>query len=154
MNYIEIYGGNNMNRVNMKEYYDIFKNVLSIAEESKKEYDVKFKELDTDGDGFVKFDLSKIDVDDLLVKGKKKELFDYLNSLDYEIVKILYVIMYIGRDSSCAEEDGSYNYVRTREWFDERGWNKDKCAEVEQMLGKVYFVEYLKAGFEKLDMQI
>lgn len=104
-----------MNRVNMKEYYDIFKDVLSIAEESKKEYDVKFKELDTDGDGFVKFDLSKIDVDDLLVKGKKKELFDYLNSLDYEIVKILYVIMYIGRDSSCAEEDGSYNYVRTRE---------------------------------------
>ncbi len=56
--------------------------------------------------------MSSISIDDLVIRGKEKELFDFLNSLDYEVVKSLQVIMYIGRDSSCIEEDGTYNYEK------------------------------------------
>ena len=83
-------------------------------------------------------------------KGKEKELIDYLNTLDYEVIKILQVIMYIGRDCSCIEEDATYSYVKTRKRFDLDGWNVSKEIEVNQMTDKCPLYEYWLSGCEKL----
>lgn len=140
-----------MKKYDLETYYATFKSVLYKAEERYREYETVFNEKDTDGDGIVEYDLSDIgDVEDLAIKGKEKELFDFLNSLDYEVVKALQVIMYIGRDSSCMEDDGTYSYEKSREYFDQQGWNDDKSIEVYQMVEKVHLNEYLKKGFEKL----
>ena len=58
--------------------------------------------------------------------------------------------MYIGRDSSCSEKDGSYNYFKSRVRFDKDGWNEDKTIEVDQMVGKVPLAEYWENRLNKL----
>ena len=139
-----------MKKYDLEPYYTTFKIALYMAEERYREYKIDFDKKDTDGDGIVEYDLSDIDVDDLVIKGKEKELFDFLNSLDYEVVKALQVIMYIGRDSSCMEDDGTYSYEKTRNSFEQQGWNDDKSIEVHQMVEKIHLYEYLKNGFDKL----
>lgn len=124
-----------MRKYDLEPYYTTFKIALYMAKERYKEYKV----CDTN-------------VDDLARKGKEKELSDFLNSLDYEVIKALQVIMYIGRDSACIENDGTYNYEKTRERFDFQGWDNDKSIEVSQMVQKPQLNEYLKNGFEKLNI--
>lgn len=141
-----------MKKYDLEPYYITFKIALYMAEERYKEYEIEFNKRDTDGDGIVAYNLCDIDVEDLVIKGKEKELFNFLNSLDYEVVKALQVIMYIGRDSDCMEEDGTYNYEKSRERFDYQGWNDDKSIEVDQMVQKPHLNEYLKKGFEKLNI--
>lgn len=141
-----------MSKYGLESYYTTLKIVIYMAEKREREYQEELKKLDTDGDGIIEWDLSKIDIDDLPIKGKEKELFDFLNSLDYEVVKVFQVIMYIGRDSFCEEEDGTYNYTETRKYFDERGWNPDKSIEVYQMVEKVDLATYLKDGCKKLNI--
>ena len=141
-----------MGKYDLEPYYTTFKIALYMAEERYKEYEIEFNKRDTDGDGIVAYNLCDIDVEDLAIKGKEKELFDFLNSLDYEVVKALQVIMYIGRDSACIEEDGTYNYEKSRNRFDYQGWNGDKSIEVDQMVQKPHLNEYLKKGFEKLNI--
>lgn len=143
-----------MNTYDLTPYYTTFKIALHMAEERYREYKEEFDKLDTDGDGIVSYNLSEIDIDDLAIHGKEKELYDFLNTLDYEVIKTLQVIMYIGRDASCMEDDGTYDYEKTRKSFDEQGWNPDKSIEVNQMVEKVHLAEYLKEGFKKLNIAI
>lgn len=137
---------------NLAPYYTTLKIAIYMAEKMKEEYDKEFNELDTDGDGIVQYNLSSINIDDLAMKGKERELFDFLNSLDYEVIKVFQVIMYTGRDSSCIEEDGTYDYVRIRKHFDQKGWNKNKSIEVNQMVEKCNLATYLKEGCKKLNI--
>lgn len=141
-----------MRKYDLEPYYTTFKIALYMAEERYREYEIEFNKMDTDGDGIVEYNLSDINVDDLVIKGKEKELSDFLNTLDYEVVKALQVIMYIGRDSSCMEEDGTYSYELSRERFDRQGWNEDKSIEVCQMVEKKHLYKYLKDGFDKLNI--
>lgn len=92
------------------------------------------------------------DIDKLAISGKEKELFEYLSSLDYEIVKVIQTIMYIGRDTSCIREDGTYDYFFTRKCMDQRGWNKDKEIEALQIAEKLPLAEYLRSGCEKINL--
>lgn len=145
-----------MKKFDLVPYYTTFRIAIYMAEERYKEYKADFDKKDTDGDGIVSFCVNDIsDIEDLAYKGKKRELYDFLNSLDYEVVKALQVIMYIGRDSSCQEEDGTYSYEKSREHFDEyQGWDDDKSIEVAQMVEKVRLDEYLKNGFAKLGINL
>lgn len=86
--------------------------------------------------------------------GKEKDLFDFLNSLDYEVIKTIQTIMYIGRDTYFEEKDGTYNYKNAREIMDRQGWQKDKELEVNQMVGKMPLAKYLKDGFKKLNINL
>lgn len=143
-----------MDTYNLTPYYTTFRIAVYMAEESYKEYEENFNKLDADGDGIITYNLSSMNIDDLAIRGKEKELFDFLNTLDYEVVKALQVIMYIGRDSFCEEEDGTYDYEKSRDYFDKQGWNSDKSIEVNQMVEKVHLAEYLKNGFRKLNIKL
>lgn len=143
-----------MNKYDLTPYYTTFKIAIHMAEESYREYKEEFDRQDTDGDGIVSYDLSSIDVEDLMISGKEKELFDFLNSLDYEVIKALQVIMYIGRDSACEQKDGTYNYEKSRKDFEKQGWNQDKSIEVNQMVEKVELAEYWKEGLRKLNIDL
>lgn len=86
--------------------------------------------------------------------GKEKDLTDFLNSLDFEVIKALQTIMYVGRDASLAESDGTYSYQSVRELLDRQGWNHEKDVEVNQMVEKADLEKYLKKGFEKLNIKL
>lgn len=85
---------------------------INITEESYRECEENFNKLDADEVGIITYNLRSINIDDLAIRGKEKELYDFLNTLDYEVVKALLVIMYIGRDSFC-KEDGT----KTIGWY-------------------------------------
>ncbi len=128
----------------LKKYLDDIRTIIRIADERSEEYWSEHK----DGEPF---ELSW-DIDDLVYSGKEKELFDYISSLDYEEIKTIQTIMYIGRDGSCAEEDGTYDYFKTRKCMDMRGWNEDKDIEAMQMVEKVPLADYLRDGCKKISL--
>ena len=141
-----------MSKYSLKSYYTTLKIAIYMAEEMEREYHAEFERLDKDGGGIIECNFGEISIGDLAMSEKERELFDFLNSLDYEVVKAFQVIMYIGRDSSCAEEDGTYDYDETRKYFDKRGWDADKSVEVHQMIEKVDLATYLKDGCKKLNI--
>jgi hypothetical protein len=86
-------------------------------------------------------------------EAKKDALTSYLNSLDFECVKDIQTIMYLGRDEDFEESD-SYQkrFEEARKYFDEAGWNK-KNIEVHQMTEKLPLAEYLANGMKILNIK-
>lgn len=84
----------------------------------------------------------------------RKEFDTYLNSLDFEVVKIIQTIMYLGRDEGYDKNDSVKEiYRKRREYFDD-GWNTQEI-EVNQILGKgPSLYGYLLNGLKILKIDI
>lgn len=128
----------------LNKYMNDIQKIIDLADERREEYWSKHK----DGEAA---ELSW-KPEDLWYSGKEMELLEYISSLDYEEIKTIQTIMYIGRDASCMQEDGTYNYFKTRECMDKRGWNKDKKIEAMQMVEKVPLADYLRKGCKKINL--
>ena len=86
--------------------------------------------------------------------GNTYNLSSYLNSLDFETIKVVQVIMYLGRDNEYNElADGYQRYANLRKDFDSQGWNT-KEVEVNQIISKCPFAQYLKAGMRILGITL
>jgi len=118
--------------------------IISLADERSEEYWSENKEGEA-------VELSW-KLEDLGYSGKEKELFEYISALEYEEIKTIQTIMYIGRDTSSIQEDGTYDYFKTRECMDKKGWNEDKEIEAMQMVEKIPLADYLRSGCEKLNL--
>lgn len=116
--------------------------------------DRRIEEESTYIDGIKVFDPFTFDIKDLGYTEKEQKLFDFLNNLDFESVKIIQTIMYIGRDHDYKETD-SYEtrYAKYRKSLDINGWN-DKETEVSQIVQKVPLDRYLKDGFDILGINL
>lgn len=79
-----------------------------------------------------------------------KDLYDFLNALDFEIVKTIQTVMYIGRDNGngCSPEEIYVNKKQSLPWSDE------KSIEVSQMADKIPLDSYLLEGLEKLKIEL
>lgn len=81
------------------------------------------------------------------------KLEDYLESLDFETIKIIQTIMYLGRDKEYDElPRPELRYKKLREYFGKSGWST-KEIEINQMVSKMPFSKYLKDGFEILGIK-
>ena len=90
----------------------------------------------------------------LLESTEKDALANYLDKLDFETIKVLQTIMYIGRDSTYKLNDGSYDYDYTRNHLHKKGWKNPKAIEVEQFVSKYPLAEYLRKGCMKIGYDI
>lgn len=83
------------------------------------------------------------------------EFSDYLNSLNFETVKIIQTIMYLGRDEDYNQDDSTVDiYRKQREYFDSIGWDTQEI-EVSQILSKgPSLYAYLLNGFRILKIDI
>ncbi|SCM88432.1 DUF3775 domain-containing protein [Bacillus mycoides] len=86
---------------------------------------------------------------------RKKLLNDYLNQLDFEVVKTIQVIMYLGRNRDYDEQDLPEEiYRKQRESFDKHiGWN-EKRIEINQITQKVPLDQYLENGLNILGVRL
>ncbi|PFL14005.1 hypothetical protein COJ07_29250 [Bacillus cereus] len=86
---------------------------------------------------------------------RKKLLNDYLNQLDFEVVKTIQVIMYLGRNRDYDEKDLPEEiYRKQRESFDKHiGWN-EKRIEINQITQKVPLDQYLENGLNILGVRL
>lgn len=94
--------------------------------------------------------------DNMKISNEKKALDDYFNSLDFEIIKILQCIMYLGRDEDYDSSDiPQAIYEKQRQYFDDTiGWNT-KEIEINQITEKSpVLYNYFINGFKILDIQI
>ena len=133
----------------MFEYLnELFNKVYVLANERR------IDEESTYVDGIKVDNLDSLDIENLGYSKKEQELFNFLNSLDFESVKIIQTIMYIGRDHDYDKTD-SYEarYEDYRKSLDSNGWN-DKEIEVSQIVQKVPLDIYLKDGFDILGINL
>lgn len=76
----------------------------------------------------------------------ERALNKYLLDLDYEIIKDLQAIMYLGRDKDFADMlSGEKRFEAIRRSLT---WDKNKSVEVYQMTEKLPLYEYLAKGTE------
>ena len=134
-------------------FENIIKDIRIICELSKKreeEYRIKHKEdeFKTLGEKMDKM----LDAMEEGLTGAEKQLYEYMHKLDFETIKIIQVIMYIGRDGS-DEVDPTAIYDKQRHDFDKDGWNT-KEIETQQILQKMPLHIYLLKGCEMLQIQL
>lgn len=83
-----------------------------------------------------------------------KELVKLLNSFDFEAVKILQVLMYLGRDRDYDRREVPETvYKEHRMLLNSGGW-KSQEIEVNQMTSLIPFGTFLEQGFEILGIPI
>lgn len=127
---------------------DVLKDVYLLANERHLEEQSKYI------DGIRVANSHMPDIEELKYTEKAQKLFDFLNNLDFESVKIIQTIMYIGRDHDYNKTD-SYKtrYAKYRKSLDNNGWS-DKEIEVSQIVGKIPLDVYLKDGFDILGIKL
>ena len=130
-----------------RELQETFAKVVKLAEERNEEYR-RLRPREENGI----LDISNIE--DLEYSQKEEELFDYLNSLDFETVKVIQTIMYLGRDHDyCKEDSFEIRYNKYRKYHELNGWN-EKEVEIMQMVQKMPLDTYLSDGFKILGINI
>ncbi|MFB8331281.1 DUF3775 domain-containing protein [Bacillus wiedmannii] len=85
---------------------------------------------------------------------KKEELLEsYLKELDFDTVKNIQTIMYLGRDRDYDTLDTPEEiYRKERAYFDSQGWNT-MSIEINQMVEKMPLDRYLESGLEILQIR-
>lgn len=143
-----------MVRLDLEKYGEDLKQALALAARLELENNEKFRKQDIEGKGYIVCDLSSVDIDDLVAKGVQRELMDFLVEKDYELTKILCIIMWVGRDSSLQETNGTYDYSKIRESFDRRGWEPNKLGQIDYLTEKMNLFTYLQKGLQKLKIRL
>lgn len=143
-----------MKKIDFQKYGESIKKAIELARECEQELNEEFRKKDPEGKGHYITDLKSIKIEDLIPRGKEKELIDFLETNDYELTKILCIIMWVGRDDSLQEEDGTYDYSLIRESFDKDGWDTNKSGQIDYLVGKMHLFTYLQKGIEKLHINL
>lgn len=132
-----------------EEYKEILKKAYRLARERSLFYQKYCNNENKVGH----IDMADVEDGDEIYKKKEDELFNYLNELDYNVVKIIQTIMYLGRDKEYFKEDPPELIYKKLEKDLEQSWN-DKEVEVYQIFQKMPLDRYLKDGFEILKINI
>ena len=90
-------------------------------------------------------------IENLVTGRKQDELFNYLNSLEFDTLRIVASIMFVGRNSAYAYNDNCWNffivvYENARLNFTEKG------HLVEHVYKIVQLPKYLKDGCKKIGL--
>lgn len=138
------------------EFTDIFKDVYLLANKRREDYErYGLSEISMNESGMKKYEEYQQSDNKRIVDASEQELERYLLSLDFELIKIIQSIMYLGRDEDYYLEDSSeQRYLKKRQALElGMGWNTIK-VEINQMVEKVPFDKYLLNGFKILGIQI
>ncbi|TXR98724.1 hypothetical protein DN390_16395 [Bacillus sp. SH7-1] len=132
----------------------VFSDVIRLARDHRVYYDqYGMKSMSTTPDGFRKREEFRNSPEGKELSRREKELDAYLDGLDFEVVKTLQVIMYLGRDRDHDKEDIPQEiYRKQRAAFDFQGWNT-KSIEINQMTEKLPLDEYLQDGLRILGLR-
>ncbi|MEB9611472.1 DUF3775 domain-containing protein [Bacillus cereus] len=135
-----------------KELNGVFKDVISLARDSRLYYERHVQQ----GVAYSIQDIQEFNRSSVGKEFAEKEqlLESYLEKLDFETIKTLQTIMYLGRDREYDKADTPEEiYRKERGYFDSRGWNT-KDIEINQMTEKAPLDQYLEAGLEILKITV
>lgn len=130
----------------LDQYQEIFKTTYELAKKRRINY---LKSIENRKSGSVEsvIDFSDIDTEE---DALTKDLRNYLMSLDFEAIKTIQIIMYLGRNKDYNKELSPEEiFLNEKSFFEEQGW-KDKFIEVDQITQKMPLDDFLKSGLEIL----
>lgn len=87
----------------------------------------------------------------ILVNQATEELKNFLNALDFEVVKTIQTIMYLGRDKDYENDIPIDRFKKVKKGLI---WNNQKSIEVNQIVSKLPLDKYLEEGFKILGIKI
>ncbi|OSA92662.1 UNVERIFIED_ORG: hypothetical protein B2H93_13975 [Clostridium botulinum] len=87
----------------------------------------------------------------ILVNQATEELENFLNALDFEVVKTIQTIMYLGRDKDYENDIPIDRFKKVKKGLI---WNNQKSIEVNQIVSKLPLDKYLEEGFKILGIKI
>lgn len=144
----------NLKFISSLKLQDIEKVCEYAKNRSKLDYKYGLHELSNTTEGLNRFFKYYETEEGKIVKEAEKKLEDYLDGLDFETIKTIQTIMYLGMDEDYNEEDvPEQRYLKLRQYLDEQGWNK-KHIEVRQITQKIHLDEYLINGLKILKIEI
>lgn len=126
---------------------NIVDEVIFLAQERKRLYHVYRDKFFPKGH-ILGSDLFEDSIEYQLQKEAESKLIEFISELDYELIKDLQCLMYIGRDNDFSRYQGIEKLIKYRESKDEEGWHSDKNIEALQMTSKLPLGEYLIKGKE------
>lgn len=122
----------------------VCKKVISLAQDVRDEYESNHQK----GDAVNLCD----NLDELfIVTDKEKALHDYLQKQDYEVIKNLMVIMYLGRDRDYNEWQSPKEIFKQQREFFENDWD-EKDVIIDQITSKMQLDKYLRSGLRILEI--
>lgn len=126
----------------------IFRDIIHFAEAREKAHDLAKSE---NGifEKAIDFKLSPAE------EAAEVSLKNYMDSLTFEDIKMLQVVMYLGRD---RDHDKTLStpleiYNDYFKYFDGMGWHS-KEIEINQVIEKAPLADYLKSGLEILNVEL
>lgn len=120
--------------------------VISLAKQRSESHDVYYFKFFPDGLYCLGDDEHEESYEYQCYQQYEKVLNCYLSEFDYELIKDLQALMYLGRDKDFYDEpEGLKRFDLTRK---DLFWNNDKNIEVQQMVEKLPLDKYLVAGKE------
>lgn len=128
----------------------IFRDAIRLAENWRNAHD---------SSSFEGGSISEIQAFEATAEGQKInalaiELDDYLQSLDFDEVKMLQTVMYLGRDQDYDKSLPPHLiYENEFDYFEKDGW-VSKEVEINQMTEKMALADYLKSGLDILKVSI
>lgn len=141
-----------MNSIELNKYKDIVDNVIKYAKQ----------EINYSEDHRIK--LGDIDLIEIANRRNDSKLWRYLNSLDNDTIKIVEVMMYVGRDYSYVSEEGIDNeeikhldtpfefFTKVYNDFSDRGWESQSIV-ANQIYGKAPLDKYLERAIKLLNIE-
>ena len=133
--------------IDLDNYIDEILKVISLAEIRDRATEHEYGESGVI-DSVVNF--SDISLEE---REEDKALYKYLNSLQYDAIKVIQVVMYIGR-GDFLDEDGTSSFSEAWDFFEEQGCNENKQVEAMQIFEKAPLAEYLRSGCKRLGIHI
>ena len=134
---------------------NVFKMVYTLANVKHLDYEkYGLKEFSTSEEGLEKHINYKNTDNKKIVYVSELALENYLLTLEFETIKIIQSIMYLGRDKKYNKKNKVEEiYSKGRKCFDENGWNSRE-VEVNQIAEKVCLDCYLLNGLKILEISI
>lgn len=134
-----------------KELTEVFRTVYTLARTRRIEHEKTAPKSFKVGDNIEKRLESYRNPDK---SSPRYKLDEYLKSLDFETIKTLQTLMYLGRDKPYKDlVNGEARYLEYRKYFDKRGWG-DKDLVSRQIAGKIPLDKYLFEGFKIIGISI
>ncbi|AUB62458.1 hypothetical protein CSW12_05150 [Bacillus cereus] len=132
----------------------VFSDVIRLARDHRVYHEqYGMKSLTTTLDGFSKREEFNNSSEGKEISRREKELDAYLNGLDFEVIKTIQVIMYIGIVRDYDQQDTPEEiYRKEREAHDSQGWNT-RDIEIYQMTGKLTLDKDLQNGLRILGIR-
>ncbi|QOQ37180.1 hypothetical protein P9C71_gp50 [Bacillus phage F16Ba] len=137
-----------------EELNGVFTDVIRLAHDHRVYYEkYGMKSVTTTPDGLSKRKEFENSSEGKELSRREKELDAYLSGLDFEVIKTLQVIMYLGITRDYDEQDNPEEiYHKEREAADAQGWDS-KDLEIYQMTGKLTLDQDLQNGLRILGIR-